>query len=164
MGGTRRSKDLNPIVAIRVLEHDNVKVAEREAFAQWLITPPDEREFKTQTAFAEAHGVTKESLSHWKANQQFMRQVYRRAGSVIRLDWIQPIMRHQYEIATSKNVKPSESTSAAKFLIAVMEVTMSLEEAIEDAQRPIEALSLDELREELAEIVDIMDEKIERSA
>ncbi len=159
MGGTRKTKD--KILPIRPLENGHVKMAEREAFAQWLVMPPDEREPRTQAALAKELGVTPVILSNWKANQSFMRAVYKSAGRSMRLDWLEPILKHQYAIAISRSAKPSESTHAAKFLMSVMEKTMDLDDALEDAQRPIESMSLDELRVELSDIVDLIDDKID---
>jgi len=51
--------------------------ANRKAFVDWLVTPEDEREPKTQTKLAEELGVSYQTLSGWKYNDTFQEIVYK---------------------------------------------------------------------------------------
>jgi len=58
-----------------------LKVAERAAFADWIALTGDERKLlalpETQRAMAERLNVTEGTLSHWKAEPEFQREVTR---------------------------------------------------------------------------------------
>ena len=158
MGGTRKGPER---ITTPMMAKPRTKPDEREAFAQWLLTPKAEREPATAKAFGEAIGVHEKTLSMWKRDRSFMRSVYQAAAGSLRIEWLGPILDRQRMIATHDGFSASESTSAAKFLVTAMEKAMAMEEAIDDAQRPIETMSLDELRAELGSIVDLIDDKID---
>lgn len=164
MGGPRRSKTSTQRTE-RVTREQTVedirKPDEREAFAQWLITPKLERVPLTMRALADELGVTEMTLTNWKRNKTFMRQVYVANGRNAKVEWERAILERQYEIAIGGSQRPSDSTAAAKLLLGIMKEVVELEDAVEDAVRPIEDMSLEELRAELGSIVDLIDDKID---
>lgn len=162
MGGTRKSKAAaRKIIPIRALDHHLTKGREKDLFAQWLILPRGDRVPKTQNELAVELGVSPQVLGNWKRDQSFMRAVYRASGRDIKLDWLQPIMERQYHIATGGSQKPSEATAAAKFLVGVMEKAMAMEDVIEDANRSVEDMTLDELYDALDEVKDMLDDRVD---
>jgi hypothetical protein len=46
----------------------------KHRFINWLLTPPAERDPKTQTALAEELGVQKSRLAEWKRDEEFLRE------------------------------------------------------------------------------------------
>jgi len=162
MGGKRRDKPGEAkVVGLRPTETLKTKWRERDAFAVWLMTPKPDREYRTYAEFGKAYDVTPRTLALWRNDPSFMRSVYRQGGMRVSLEWLEPIMDAQYATATSKTVRPSEQTAAAKFLVTMMEKSMLLDEAIDAAEMtPVEKMTMKELKDAMSEYVEIMADRL----
>lgn len=54
--------------------HMHVPISDfrKQAFLQWLCTPPKEREFKTYAEFADSVGVDRRTLQNWRDDKEFL--------------------------------------------------------------------------------------------
>jgi uncharacterized protein YecE (DUF72 family) len=54
----------------------------KEAYLQWLVTAPSEREFKTVTEFAASVGVHRRTVYDWRQEKEFLAEWDERARAI----------------------------------------------------------------------------------
>lgn len=170
MGGPRKTKvvagvetatihnNLDPLVANMGHQNGMAKLTEKAKFIEWLALPEDSRpdDIKTVSAFAKQYEVDRGTLYNWKNDPRVQREVYKLIGRSIKIEWLPNVMLAMYGAATSD--KPS--VQAAKVIIDMTETTMDMDSALAE-QKPIESMSMEELRAELGEIIDLIDDKLD---
>lgn len=58
-----------------------------DLFMIWLLTPKSERVPKTQGGFAKAHDVDPTTLSRWKRDPKFVKNIFKFTPHLIALEW-----------------------------------------------------------------------------
>lgn len=169
MGGPRKSKpavatthvNTDPLVANLGHKAGNARPDVKSEFIEWLATPKKQRDagLKTYQAFADAYGVDRSTLYHWKRDPRVMREVYKVQGRSVQIDQLADIVEAQSVLARSGE---SGSTQAARFVVEMMEKTMTIDEAAAETD-VLEEMSLEELQAKMVEyqdhIADLIDLK-----
>jgi len=116
-------------------------------FLDWLLTLPEDREHKTATLWAEAHGVRPQTVRDWKKNDKFLAEWTRRAHQKnISVDRVQNVLDALYRAAVAD--KPD--VNAAQRWLGYIEKLMPPQRAERDPD--ISDLSDEDLLREIAEL------------
>lgn len=124
------------------LWHGNVMPALQSQFLDWLLTPTQDRDPKTQTEWAEAHDLARGTLAAWKKDRRFLREWEDRANARnIGVERMQNVLSTLYTAAVSGDVQ------AAKLYIAEVDKMRPPKQVQLD--KDVEGLSDEELADEL---------------
>lgn len=71
-------------------------------FLDWLLADPDDKEFPSQRAWCEAHGITQRTVRTWKKDDRFKREWERRAAEKnVSPERMQDILDTLYRVAVN---------------------------------------------------------------
>lgn len=130
-------------------KHDGkwIMPEKQSRFLDWLLTPKEEREHKTQMAWCEANGVGIHTPADWKRDRRFRREWEDRAAAKnIGVDRMQSVIDTLYEAAVNGDV------AAAKLYIQEVEKLRPPRQL--EADRDVEHLSDEELEAEIRGLLD----------
>lgn len=138
--------------AERATQDFTVKRAEKDQFIEWLATPKAYRQPPTQTALAEALGVTSETLRLWKRDAAVQAEVRGRVHHHLQIDSLSDIFNSLMVQATDPN--NTRSVAAARVLLERLDLATGDEAKIDLAE-----MSLDEIQQLAADIYDLAAER-----
>ena len=122
----------------------------REALVDWLLLPEAERSPRTRTAFAEAWGVSLETIRQDVMDPRVQGELLRRGRQLQRADRTMDVVNALYHRATDEDIAPAAANSAAKIWLdwvdksdtsTVDTADLTDEELVESIGRLLEAVN-----------------------
>ncbi len=98
----------------------NIDPKIKEAYLDWLMTPPAERVPKTKTAFSEKQNVHTSTLYVWENLPEFQEEL-RKLKAKWGIRWHGDILAKLFDTVMTAQATPS--TAAAKVLLAHLDLT-----------------------------------------
>ena len=128
---------------------------ERIQCIQWMATPREHRQFRTQKALAEALGVSPMTISNWTREPSMVKRAYKAmADGLVTVD-LAKVLATQVSIATDSENR--SSTAAAKLIVSFAQDALAEGEASVNYQ----TLSDTELREQIVDMLDELDDRMD---
>lgn len=118
----------------------------QKLYLDWLVTPTDQRQPSTQSAFSKQHQVSENTLRAWKKDLGFQEHWNRRLAELqIDPERVDQVMGAIYTKAANGDMK-----AAAMYLEVVERYRPSSAEVLQEPRKALQELSDDELNELIA--------------
>ena len=88
-----------------------------EAYLEWLLTPASERVLKTKVAFADALGVTSQSLRNYARDPWLQSEMSKRGRAINKVERAGDVVDSLFAIATDPEQSPSARVSAGRVFL-----------------------------------------------
>jgi len=117
------------------------RMANMEAYVEWLLTPSSERSLRTKVAFAESLGVTTQSLRNYGRDPWVQSEMSKRGRALNKVERAGDVVTSLFEISQDSEQNASARVSAARVFLEWTDKAVS-----DISPSDLQDMSFDELR------------------